>query len=100
MQSWMSAFALTLGEFERETYEESLLVAFVFHYFTIFVNIVLLNVLIAIISDTYERVEEKGKARGLLMRARLLLEMQVHPRPSRSTALLTSLHVNSAHHLY
>jgi len=75
-KSWMSAFALTLGEFERETYEESLLVAFVFHYFTIFVNIVLLNVLIAIISDTYERVEEKGKARGLLMRARLLLEMQ------------------------
>ena len=36
----------------------------------------LLNVLIAIISDTYDRVEEKGKARGLLMRARLLLEMQ------------------------
>ena len=40
----MSAFALTLGEFERETYQESLLVAFFFHYFTVFVNIVLLNV--------------------------------------------------------
>lgn len=57
----MSAFALTLGEFDRSTYEDSILILFFFHYFTIFVNIVLLNVLIAIISDTYERVEEKGK---------------------------------------
>jgi hypothetical protein len=52
------------GEFERETYEESILLAFFFHYFALFVNVVLLNVLIAIISDTYERVEEKGKVCG------------------------------------
>ena len=50
----MSAFALTLGEFERETYQESLLVAFFFHYFTVFVNIVLLNVrLIIAINHQY-----------------------------------------------
>jgi len=75
-KAWMSAYALTLGEFEVHTYADSLLVKFFFHYFTVIVNIVLLNVLIAIISDTYERVEEKGKARGLLQRARILLEMQ------------------------
>lgn len=75
-RSWMSAYALTLGEFSVDTYEESLLIACFYHYYTVFVNIVLLNVLIAIISDTYERVEEKSKARGLLMRARILLEMQ------------------------
>ena len=54
----------------------SLLMLFFFHYFTLFVNIVLLNVLIAIISDSYERVQEKFKARSLLQRAQLLLEME------------------------
>ena len=40
--------------------------AFFFHYYTVFVDIVLLNVLVAIISDTYTRVEEKGEERSLL----------------------------------
>ena len=39
---------------------------------SVFVNIVLLNVLIAIISDSYERVQEKFRARALLQRAQLL----------------------------
>ena len=39
-------------------------------------NIVLLNVLIAIISDTYTRVAEKTTSRSLLQRAQLLLELE------------------------
>ena len=50
--SWFTAFALMLGEFDPETYMYRGWMFFFFHYFAIFVNIVLLNVLIAIISDT------------------------------------------------
>ena len=39
-----------------EPYQSSLMVTLFFHYFTVVVNIVLLNVLIAISSDAYERV--------------------------------------------
>jgi hypothetical protein len=37
----------------RETYTSSTTMSFFFHYYTIFVDVVLLNVLVAIISDTY-----------------------------------------------
>ena len=74
--AWMAAYSLTIGEFDPHTYQDSALKAFFFHYFTIFVNIVLLNVLIAIISDTYGRVDEKRAARSLLQRARLLQEIE------------------------
>ena len=74
--AWFVAYSLTLGSFNGETYTDSLLMTFFFHYFTLFVNIVLLNVLIAIISDTYTRVTEKTASRSLLQRAQLLLELE------------------------
>ena len=67
-----------LGEFERETFTGSPMMTFFFHYYTIFVDIVLLNVLIAIISDTYGRVEAKGAERSLLQRANLILDIEAH----------------------
>jgi len=83
LSAWITAYSLIFGEFDKATYSHggkdegsSLLMLFFFHYFTLFVNIVLLNVLIAIISDSYERVQEKFKARSLLQRAQLLLEME------------------------
>jgi hypothetical protein len=45
-------YALMLGDIPRETVYSSHMMIFFFHYYTIFVDIVLLNTLIAIISDT------------------------------------------------
>ena len=56
-----------------------------FYYFTLFVNVVLLNVLIAIIGDTYERVQEKFRSRSLLQRAQLLLDHQLLHVPAGRT---------------
>jgi len=74
--SWFTAYSLMLGEFEGSSYQGSFWMNFFFHYYTIFVNIVLLNVLIAIISDTHERVQEKSDERFLLMRAHYILDME------------------------
>ena len=75
--AWFTSYVMLLGEVDSaEWHEAYFLQAMLFHVFTIFSNIVLLNVLIAIISDTYERVQESAKARGLMARGRLLLEFQ------------------------
>eukprot|EP00966_Prymnesium_polylepis_P155281 3586323-Prymnesium_polylepis.1 len=79
VSSWITAYALTMGTFKTSHYSSgsnSFLMLFFFHYFTLSVNIVLLNVLIAMICDTYERVQEKFTGRSLLQRAELLLEME------------------------
>lgn len=44
--------------------------------FTLLVNVVMLNALIAIMSDTYERVSEQRIERGLQQRAELLVEYE------------------------
>ena len=59
-----SAYALTLGDFEQDTYKASTLMSIFFLWFTFGVNVVLLNVLIAIISDAFERLQEKAKEVG------------------------------------
>jgi len=52
--------------------------AFSIHYvfFTVLVPVVMLNALIAIMGDTYERVSEKRIERGLQQRAALLVEYE------------------------
>jgi len=76
-RAWFTSYVMLLGEIDSEEWHEAFfLQAFLFHVFTVFSNIVLLNVLIAIISDTYERVQESARPRGLMARGRLLLEFQ------------------------
>ena len=82
--SWFSAYTLMLGDFDkhvfgvaREGLPQWVMLAF-FYYFTMFVNVVLLNVLISIIGDTYERVQAKSIQVSLLQRANLLLDMEAH----------------------
>jgi len=70
------AYSLSLGDFEQDTYTDNGLMTVVFVYFTLFVNVILFNVLIAIISDTFERVMETAGHRVLAQKADLLLSMQ------------------------
>ena len=41
--SWFSAYSLVLGNYNPDTYKDSLLMTLFFHYFTLFVNVVLLS---------------------------------------------------------
>ena len=82
--SWFSAYTLMLGAFEKEVFgvareglPQWVMLAF-FYYFTMFVNVVLLNVLISIIGDTYERVQGQSVQVSLLQRANLLLDIEAH----------------------
>ena len=76
--SWLASFALMLGEFDASTYQEDVWMFGFFHYFCVFVNVVLLNVLIAIISDCYERVLTTGAEHALQQRAELIMELEAH----------------------
>ena len=49
---------------------------------TILVPVVMLNALIAIMGDTFDRVSEMRLERGLLQRAELLVEMERYDQPS------------------
>ena len=51
-------------------------IVLLFYTMTIFVTVVMLNALIAIMGDTYDRVSETRKERGQQQRAELLLEME------------------------
>ena len=82
--SWFSAYTLMLGAFDKDVFgvaraglPQWVMLAF-FYYFTMFVNVVLLNVLISIIGDTYERVQANSVQVSLLQRANLLLDMEAH----------------------
>ena len=93
--SWYSSYELMLGNIDRETYlavraglPSWVMLSFLY-YFTMFVNIVLLNVLISIIGDTYERVQAQSLQVSLLQRANLLLDMEAH-MSSKSTTSTTS----------
>ena len=76
--SLFNTYSMLLGEFDVETYVGGGLgsSAALFFYTTFVTNIVLLNALIAIMSDTYDRVTETLRERGLIQRAKLLLEQQ------------------------
>jgi len=76
--SWFTAFALMLGEFELDTYNQDPWMYLFFHYFAVFVNIVLLNVLIAIISDAFEDVQNTGTERILQQRGELIVDLEAH----------------------
>ena len=66
-----------LGDFDVSTYTASPLLTTFFLWYTCVVNIVLLNALISIISDTYEKVLDSSTQRKLFRRAELLVEIEM-----------------------
>ena len=73
--SLFNTYSMLLGEFDVDAYAQHGLgfSASLFLYTTFATNIVLLNVLIAIMGDTHDRVNESLRERGLLQRGKLLL---------------------------
>lgn len=61
---------------ETGLYASSSMAIFFFVIFTLLLNIVMLNALIAIMGDTYDRVSESRIEQGLLQRAQLLVELE------------------------
>ena len=65
------------GTDSRVLYHDSSLTIVLFYYLsTLFVPVVMLNALIAIMGDTYDRVSETRIERGLQQRATMLVEME------------------------
>ena len=93
--SLFTAWGMLLGGFDTSDYLDTdavvlprgnaLMVA-LFVAFTFVVNIVLFNLLIAVISDTYEIMLDTQHARGLKQRARMILHLQdlMSPEERRS----------------
>ena len=57
---YLRVYALLLGEFDLDSYRETKGLAILFVIFTVVGVIILLNVLIAVISDSYERARLRG----------------------------------------
>jgi len=77
-------YAVMLGDFELAEYKEPLSVAVIFFFFTILGVIILLNVLIAVISDSYEKSKESslllfGRARVHFVAEQIALESFLRP---------------------
>ena len=64
------------GVGEADLYASSSLTTLMSTIYTLLLNIVMLNALIAIMGDTYDRVSETRAERGLLQRATLLVELE------------------------
>ena len=65
-----------LGAFNRIEYEQRMSHVLLFMYFTLFANLIMLNMLIAIMGESYGKVRENMGDRILLERAALILEEQ------------------------
>ncbi|KAL1507729.1 hypothetical protein AB1Y20_007342 [Prymnesium parvum] len=77
--SLFSSYALLMhgeGVGELDLYMDSMLTAALLFSMTLLVDIVMLNALIAIMSDTYDRVSEARVEMGLLGQAQLLVDIE------------------------
>ena len=84
--SFLPGFALMLGDFDLQEFESSGdkdAMAFLFTIFQFFVNIVMLNLLIAIMGDQYDIVQESGHEQYLYAKAQIILEVRVGVRGQR-----------------
>ena len=50
--------------------------ALLFMFFTYFINIVMLNLLIAIMGDIFDRIQENAKAEFMFARANIIIEFE------------------------
>ena len=79
--SIFSSYTLMLGEFEVKEFPDTSSGEFVssillFIVFTFFINIIMLNLLIAIMNDVFEKVQESALAEFLFARTRIILEFE------------------------
>ncbi|GMH77398.1 hypothetical protein TrST_g9186 [Triparma strigata] len=79
--SVFSAYTLMLGEFDvtefpGTSFWEFISTILLFIVFTAFINIIMLNLLIAIMSDIFDRVQESAQSEFLFARARIILEFE------------------------
>jgi len=84
--SFLAGFASMLGEFDLEEFESSAnknAMTVLFTIFQFFVNIVMLNLLIAIMGDQYDVVQESGHEQYLYAKAGIILKYE--ERMSRAT---------------
>jgi hypothetical protein len=86
--SLVQAYAMMLGAFDLRFFADSPyhgIALMLFVAFTLAVMIIMLNALIAIMGDTYDKVKEQEKEWGLLERAKFVDEMEMLMVPA-STA--------------
>uniref|UniRef100_A0A7S1XMJ4 Ion transport domain-containing protein n=1 Tax=Phaeomonas parva TaxID=124430 RepID=A0A7S1XMJ4_9STRA len=75
----LTGFGLMLGDFDMQEFGGSVnpsLTAALFVLFMVLVNIVYLNLLIAIMGDTFDEVQESAKAQYLYSLAKIILEYE------------------------
>lgn len=84
MAAYLRIYALLLGDFKLDSYKETTGTVFLFFIFTVVGVVILLNVLIAVIDDSYERAKISGQ--NIFGRARVefvalneALEAFLHP---------------------
>ena len=77
--SIFSGYTLMLGDFDISEFTGSvsfLSIGFLFTVFTLLINIVLLNLLIALMGDIFDRIQENAQAEFLYGRACIILEFE------------------------
>ncbi|GMH79417.1 hypothetical protein TL16_g08138 [Triparma laevis f. inornata] len=81
MSSIFTSYTLMLSEFDfSEEYltksTDTIAVCILFFSFTFGINIVMLNLLIAIMGDTFDRIQENSQAEFMFARAQIVLEYE------------------------
>ena len=77
--SLLSGFTLMLGDFEVDSYNDTLdfeVAIILFVVFMLLVNVILLNLLIAIMGDIFDNIQENAIAAYLLAKATIILEFE------------------------
>ncbi|GMH77433.1 hypothetical protein TrST_g9197 [Triparma strigata] len=79
--SIFSSYTLMLGEFEvtdfpNTSFGEFVSAIILFCVFTFFINIIMLNLLIAIMGDIFDKVQESATAEFLFARTQIILEFE------------------------
>ena len=78
--SLFANFLLLLGDFDAEEFSASSsygLTLALFVVFMFFINIVMLNLLIAIMGDIFDRIQENAKAEFIFARAQIIIELEL-----------------------
>mmetsp|Transcript_38088 Transcript_38088/g.120281 ORF Transcript_38088/g.120281 Transcript_38088/m.120281 type:complete len:266 (-) Transcript_38088:27-824(-) len=79
-EGFLEVYAMMLGDFDIEKFDGTrspLLAKLLFVSFTLLQSILLLNLLIALMGDSYEKVQEKAISYTLLERASIICEIEL-----------------------
>ncbi|GMH83913.1 hypothetical protein TrST_g9417 [Triparma strigata] len=78
--SLLKSYSLIFSGFELDDVNGSLnrlVASLLFVFFAYFINIVMLNLLIAIMGDIFDKIQENAKAEFMMARAQVILEFEV-----------------------